>query len=654
MAIRKQPKEFADLKEIGQQIRFLSATAGLSLTDLALILDVGADEARKVTLTDLCAFVHLTNGGTPGTAAALKAMVLNADAAITSGLKTLTFDKITSGTADNIKVGAFASTADGSGSVLSTTRTGCVRVYCDDGGVALGAAGSVPDLRAILARVLVTEDASANNIRLFPVMGHLKAYAATGDVGVWNNEQVGGVHGYVELVRASGTATYGGYGITAGLMATLENSGVVTIDTNHVLAGVAAISKLTADMVQTGRVAGLYVGKYDATNWSDGTARANWGYGLLIDEDAVSVCPIQVGEFVSSAGTGGGFAVTLTNSAACRVYAEVTADLTSSAMVRSILGRMLISGNFTSTAECFGTVGQLVIKQAKVQHDNAGVLGSLEVQTTAATFSGDISDTCSAAVLGRVGVTITGTTVEADGILAGVAAMSNITSGYVTVTAGGVLAGFYAGAFSSKQVWDYGLYIPASAVTCDIRLQSGSTIQDANHLDIETYDDTKRIRLNDRNYAATTGDIIGFSAKPAANASGTQTVYGGQISPRFNDNVDGAALVGLMVEPILKGATVLALSGDMRAVDARLTSEGANTVGGIAGCLFCFNELPASTYTGGVYPIVVKAAGKTQAWTALMEVPTGVTNAANGSGTDVYLNITINGTAARIAAKYVS
>lgn len=198
-----------------------------------------------------------------------------------------------------------------------------------------------------------------------------------------------------------------------------------------------------------------------------------------------------------------------------------------------------------------------------------------------------------------------------------------------------------------------GLYINIGC-TNDIKLQSGSTISDANHLDIETLADDKRIRLNDRNYAVTSGDIIGFSAKPAANATGTQTVYGAQISPRANDNVDVACLVGAMVEPILKGATGLAVSGDLRGLDVRLTSEGANNVGGIAGNIFCYNLLKSATFTGGVYPIVVKASGDTQPWTGLMEIPTGVTNVANGSGTDVYINITINGVAARIAAKFVS
>jgi hypothetical protein len=348
------------------------------------------------------------------------------------------------------------------GSGVPLTRSGATtagtRIYSDDGGAALYGSGSVPDIRGSLSRTLLSIDHSGGDIRVHALMGQLKAYNA-----MWNDEVVSAVHGRLEIVRASGTVTLGGYGVSAGVLSVIESSGAITVDTNHILAGVAALADFKATLTQTGMTVGVYVGKYNTAQWSDATARANWKYGLFVDEDSVDYCPIAVGEFVSSAGTGGGFAVTLANSAAMRIYAEVTADLTSGAMVRSILGRMLVAGNITSTAEAFGVVGQLVVKQAKMQHDNAGVMGSFEVQTTAATVSGDIGDSVCAAVLGRVGVTITGTGVEADGVLAGVAAMSNITDGFVTVTSGGILAAFYAGKFSTKQTWDVGLYIDAAA-----------------------------------------------------------------------------------------------------------------------------------------------------------------------------------------------
>jgi hypothetical protein len=174
--------------------------------------------------------------------------------------------------------------------------------------------------------------------------------------------------------------------------------------------------------------------------------------------------------------------------------------------------------------------------------------------------------------------------------------------------------------------------------------------------DLKTDLDTETIRLNSRNYAATSGDIIGFQSKPAANADGTQTVYGGQISPRFNDGVDGASLVGLQIEPILKGATAAALSGDVRALDVRLSDDGnaGHTVGGHVAGIKLYNLLKSGTFTGGVYPFVITEAGDTQAWSALMEIPVSLSGAANGGGADVYIPITINGVPARISAKYVS
>lgn len=553
-------------------------------------------------------------------------------------------------------LGTFASAAAGSGvEIERATYTAAHRVYSDDGADALYGSGSVPDLRGSLSRFLITADQTGGDVRLFASMGHLKAYCATATPGKWNDEQAAGVHGYLEMVRASGTQTFGSYGISAGVMATVENSGAATVDTNHVLAGVAAISKLTSDLTQTGKACAFYAGIYNTAQWSDATARANWGYGLYVDEDAVTVCPIQVGKFVSSAAAGGGFAVTLTNSAAMRVYGEITADLTSSAMVRSILGRMLITGAITSNAEAFGVVGQLVSKAATITHDNAGVMGTFETQTTAVTISGAGGDNCTAAVLGRVGVAVTATTVNSTGILAGVAAMSNITSGYVTVDSGGILAGLYVGIFTSKQVWSTGLYISTASCTTDIRLQSGATIEQLTHLKINTSDDTHTIRLNSRNYAATSGDIIGFQSKPAGNATGTQTIYGAQISPRFNDNIDGAALVGLQVEPILKGATAAAISGDMRGIDVRLSADGSgHTVGGIAAGVDIYNLLKASTFTGGVYAINIRANGDTQAWSGAINFPTGLTGAADGGGAAVYIDCAINGTAIRLTGKYVS
>lgn len=183
-------------------------------------------------------------------------------------------------------LGTFNSTTAGYGVELeNATYTAAFRVYSDDGGDALyPASGSIPDVRGGLFRTLLTADQTSGNVRVHALVGQLKAYATSTSTAKWNNEQISAVHGYAELVRASGTMTLGGYGVTAGVMATVETSGTMTVNTNHVLAGVASISKLSATgLTQTGKTAALYTGVYDATNWSDGSdARTKWAYGLYL------------------------------------------------------------------------------------------------------------------------------------------------------------------------------------------------------------------------------------------------------------------------------------------------------------------------------------------------------------------------------------
>jgi len=184
---------------------------------------------------------------------------------------------------DMVHIGAFNSTTQGSGIPLSTTESGNFRVYSDDAGAAIVHAGAVGDTRGLLSRFLVTVDHSANDVRFSGAMGHIKSYD-----GIWGNEQVSGVYGYLEIARDSETVTLTDYGISAGSIACVENDGVVTIDTNHVLAGFAAISKITGDLTATGKTAGLLVTTYDTTNWSDSTARIDWEYGLYIDSATVA------------------------------------------------------------------------------------------------------------------------------------------------------------------------------------------------------------------------------------------------------------------------------------------------------------------------------------------------------------------------------
>jgi hypothetical protein len=198
------------------------------------------------------------------------------------------------------KVGAFASALKGSGVVLTRSgdSTAAHRVYADDGGAVLYGSGSVPDIRASISRVLLTKDNTSGNIRVFGLMGQLKSYD-----GKWNGEQVGAVYGRLEVVRSAATLTLGGYGVSASGAFTVATSGTITVNTYHILAGVAAISDFRATLTQTGVTTAFYAGAYDTTNWSDSTARTTWKYGLYIPAGAC-MAGIVMGQKSSSAAVG--------------------------------------------------------------------------------------------------------------------------------------------------------------------------------------------------------------------------------------------------------------------------------------------------------------------------------------------------------------
>lgn len=178
-----------------------------------------------------------------------------------------------------LQIGQFHSTTQSSGLKLSQTRSANLRVYGDDGGAAMWAAGSVPDLRNSLSRMLVTYTQTGGHVRLHGAMGQLKAYDAA-----WNTEVGFASTGMLELVRSAATVTFGGYGISAAVGAVVCTSGAITVNTTHILAGVAAVSDFKATLTQTGKVAAFLVAAYDTTNWSDATARTTWGHAFLVKD----------------------------------------------------------------------------------------------------------------------------------------------------------------------------------------------------------------------------------------------------------------------------------------------------------------------------------------------------------------------------------
>ncbi|MBI4720821.1 MAG: hypothetical protein HY770_06300 [Chitinivibrionia bacterium] len=290
-------------------------------------------------------------------------------------------EAITAGSTDTIKVrlqagghipqiGSFSSITSGFGIDLSAV-TAASRVYADDGGEELWALGSVPDRRVSLARMLVTADQTGGHIRLASKMGHLKAY----NVG-WNTEQAAGVYGYLELVRAAGTVALGGYGKSAAVIGCVENSGAITVSANHILAGMAAISKMNGNLTQTGKTVGFLVDIYDNTNWSDASiARSKWAYGLYVPARAAE-CGFLIGDF-ASATAGSGIVLNSTITAAARIYADDGGVALSGGDIRAGVARLLITQPIVDTdLTISGWVGQIKVGAVDISANTSYVAGA--------------------------------------------------------------------------------------------------------------------------------------------------------------------------------------------------------------------------------------------------------------------------------------
>lgn len=168
---------------------------------------------------------------------------------------------------------------------------------------------------------------------------------------------------------------------------------------------------------------------------------------------------------------------------------------------------------------------------------------------------------------------------------------------------------------------DWKMKFDASKILITIASQFSHVVT-GGHYSLETLEDDKRIRLNSRNYAATSGDIMGFDSRPRANASGTQTMIGGYIAPGYNDGVAGANLIGMIFDPYLKGSSGN-LSGDIRAVQGQITDEnvGGRTIGGVSSIFDAWQQLAAHTFIGGVYVVNVRAAGGATPWSGFARLP---------------------------------
>ena len=159
------------------------------------------------------------------------------------------------------------------------------------------------------------------------------------------------------------------------------------------------------------------------------------------------------------------------------------------------------------------------------------------------------------------------------------------------------------------------------------------------HLKLATATGTKNIRLNSTTWTDTTGNLIAVQCKPNANggAGSTASIKGMEISPRFASLTSGSDLIGMSVDPILKGTTGADgnLSGSLRGIEITMTDEnaGTRTITGLSAGIRIRQQLAATkTFTNGLYALSVAAAEGALAWTGFLDVGVSATLAAKATG----------------------
>ena len=148
---------------------------------------------------------------------------------------------------------------------------------------------------------------------------------------------------------------------------------------------------------------------------------------------------------------------------------------------------------------------------------------------------------------------------------------------------------------------------------------TGSLAPAGANLDLNTTSDNKPVRINSRNYVQTSGDSIGFQAKPAQAANSTGTCWGFQVQPRVLDGFNVANLVGGVLEPIQKGTSGV-ISGDVQALQCNFSDEGSagRSVGGdVVGIRF-YTQL-ASVVSGD--KTLMRVEESADAWTLFAKLP---------------------------------
>ncbi len=229
-----------------------------------------------------------------------------------------------------------------------------------------------------------------------------EVYGVMGQVVCKNasfNHYASGVMGTFE---ASNTLTHVMSGYVAAAVTGRLGGAVLTSESGAIVAGVAAINNSTAHTA-TGIIAGFATHKTAA-----GIA---WPIGLYMGAGSVTQA-IRIGNWAGSGAPGSAIAISAATDAgdtsqrnlvAC--YGESTTDLT--AGIHANVGRfrhLVVGSSLQVNHETYGLVGQVVGKSASLLHMHAGLMGTLEANTTELVCNGAYAYSV-AAVIARIGGT---------------------------------------------------------------------------------------------------------------------------------------------------------------------------------------------------------------------------------------------------------
>lgn len=160
-------------------------------------------------------------------------------------------------------------------------------------------------------------------------------------------------------------------------------------------------------------------------------------------------------------------------------------------------------------------------------------------------------------------------------------------------------------------------FVSTTSGWVDIGDRGGAVTGYQDHVYINTDLATKSVRLNNKTFTNTSGDITGARVAPRVGATTTGSVRGVEVIPGGTSTFGFANIQGVISE--CYGNTSGNITGIMAAFEGKvdMPSGYAGTVTGPVSILRCFNDMHG-TVTNGVFVLDIANHGGNKAWTGFI------------------------------------